>query len=584
MIPMYAFDLGDAEFVITMSWITTIFWTVDFPSNFFVAFYSEGIVEMRPAKVALHYFKTWCAIDAVVILLDWSFIALGLHDDAGQASRWARLRINRLSRVFRFLRVLRLIRAAKMLPKMQMMFNEIHSDMWRLTISVFRSVMIIVAINHVVACAWFTIGSYNDEDPVTWLKADLMMGDDAEAHRTGWGYRYTTSLHWSFCQFTPASMEVNPRNLRERIFAVIIIICGMITFSSFVSSITSSLTQLRNLNTEKHQEELLIKQYFNENRVSVDLGKCVMDWLHANRRRRIFRVHEADLPTFQDLPERLKFQLHLEVFEPILTVHPFFETFQEMDSRGLHKICHRAISQHRLLTEQELFSRGMRTNRMYFVIVGECRFSLPHYYGTDITLAAGSWCCEVALWIPWIHLGSLTASTITELVAVDAASFQQTFPQCSKMVKRFVRAYASLFVRHDCDQLQEGQPWITDVCCNPDHMAYLCYNAREWVACNFSHAVSRREHSLSSDPTSYKKGSGSHHHLGDSNFTTFASWLGIADHKNHQKRGSGHRRTAMLPAGVAHQHEHDFEASGSLDGTGSASMRTASLTSHNDAV
>lgn len=356
-------------------------------------------------------------------------------------------------------------------------------------------------------------------------------------------------------------MEIHPRNLRERIFAVIIIICGMVTFSSFISSITSSLTQLRNLNTDKHQEETLIKQYFNENRVSVDLGKCVMDWLHANRRRRIFRVHEADLLTFQDLPERLKFQLHLEVFGPILTVHPFFETFQDMDSRGLYKICHRAASQHRLLSEQELFSRGMRTNRMYFVIVGECRFTLPHFESSDVHLLPGTWCCEVALWIPWIHLGSLTANTITELVSVDAGAFQQTFPQCSKMVKRFVRAYASLFVRHECEEMQEGQPWITDICCNPEHMGYICMNAREWVARNFSHKVGRREHSLSSnsDLSPNKKGSPD---LRDSHFKDFTrQWLGIADAKHSKRRM---RNSAMVLQGSVVQ-EQDFDATASRD-------------------
>eukprot|EP00438_Fugacium_kawagutii_P026712 Skav219970 [mRNA] locus=scaffold2879:389420:443892:+ [translate_table: standard] len=60
-------------------------------------------------------------------------------------------------------------------------------------------------------------------------------------------YRYATALHWSLTQFTPATVDVHPQNLVERTFAILVLIFGLVLFSSFVSSITASMTQLRNM-------------------------------------------------------------------------------------------------------------------------------------------------------------------------------------------------------------------------------------------------------------------------------------------------------------------------------------------------
>merc|ERR1712061_341712 len=98
--------------------------------------------------------------------------------------------------------------------------------------------------NHLIACAWYAIGTIDEDTTVdTWVKANELEG-------TSILYRYTTSLHWSLTQFTPASMEVYPENGKERLFTVSVITIAMVTFSSFVSAITNAMTQLRNLNSE----------------------------------------------------------------------------------------------------------------------------------------------------------------------------------------------------------------------------------------------------------------------------------------------------------------------------------------------
>merc|ERR1712185_398781 len=92
--------------------------------------------------------------------------------------------------------------------------------------------------NHFVACAWYALGTIgHDLNQHNWLDAHHMLHFDAF-------YKYITAYHWSLTHFTPGSMHIQPMNALERLFAVLLLIWGMVVFSSFVSSITSAMTQI----------------------------------------------------------------------------------------------------------------------------------------------------------------------------------------------------------------------------------------------------------------------------------------------------------------------------------------------------
>merc|ERR1719330_1450843 len=67
-------------------------------------------------------------------------------------------------------------------------------------------------------------------------------------------------------------MEVGPQNLSERVFAVVVILFALLTFSTFVSSITSGMTRLRMLKSEKAKQEYLLRSFLKENKISGDLS------------------------------------------------------------------------------------------------------------------------------------------------------------------------------------------------------------------------------------------------------------------------------------------------------------------------
>lgn len=96
-------------------------------------------------------------------------------------------------------------------------------------------------------------------------------------------YQYTTSLHWSLTQFTPASMEVVPTNAPERTYTSCVIIFALVIFSSFVSAITGSVTALQQARERSLRNQMLLRRYLSERGVSTAL---------------VFRIcHYAQAPT-----------------------------------------------------------------------------------------------------------------------------------------------------------------------------------------------------------------------------------------------------------------------------------------------
>merc|ERR1719217_1561451 len=113
--------------------------------------------------------------------------------------------------------------------------DRIHSESLNICLDVLKGLCTIVLICHIIACIWFAIGRSRHHG---WVDHFKVVDRDT-------GYQYATSLHWSLTQFAPASMEVSPRTADERVFNIIMILFGLVIFSSFISSVTAAATQFR---------------------------------------------------------------------------------------------------------------------------------------------------------------------------------------------------------------------------------------------------------------------------------------------------------------------------------------------------
>jgi len=384
---------------------------------------------MERRKIACHYFKTWFPLDFFIVGLDWFMILLG-----GMRSANGLMRIGKLFRAMRILRTLRLLRLAKLKQIMAMVQDRLDSEYLTITLSVIKLMVLIVAINHFIACVWFRLGNMEVDGSKnnSWV---YFYG----FNQVPLSYQYLTSFHWSLTQFTPASMNVNPNNVNERLFAVLVLLFAMIVFSSFVSSITAAMNQLRNLGTKNGSQLWLLRKYLREQCVSRDLYLRLTRYATVTAERLEKKVHQRDVLYLNLLSGPLRVELTTELFKPVLTVNPFFDRLGRQYISLMQKICCTALATVSFSRGDILFHPGEEASSMYLLTKGHMWYSMLAQMkfsdepmnsqskssagGTDFKIK--EWCCEAVLWVPWVHCGRMRAKAESEVATLDAKRFRE---------------------------------------------------------------------------------------------------------------------------------------------------------------
>lgn len=442
--------------------VVTVFWTVDMFLSFFQGFNRKGVVELRPKETAWAYFRSWFLFDFTLVSMDYVTIFMESVSSAfGLARSTKTLRIGRIIRILRLSRMFRLPRAFKL-------FNGLASAIGNdLAESVARLCFWIIGllfVNHFNACIWFFVGSNVSPGWVEFAKRAYKAKANKEASA---GYLYTSSLHWSLTQFTPASMEVVPVNIYERIYTICTMFTALAFFSTFVSSITNEVASLRSKKRTQTANNQKLIQYLKENCVSLELGARIQDvaLLQVANQTRITRVHESDVVLLKCLPVSLQEELHVEVYFHTIARNPFLRSLGEFGFQAITSLCHVAMRQRSLMAGQDVFTRGQDGTHVLFVIAGEVKYihgvhstlGMPATAETA-TIQPDEYLCEQVLFLNWKHQGLLNARTLCELVTLERAAFHQTlrrFPQTHAFCKRVASAYV--------DELMTNTKELTDL-------------------------------------------------------------------------------------------------------------------------
>jgi len=428
-IPLQLFDIPPHFFTDLMLWGSLLFWALDIPSNFLVGFPRDGVTEMKIPVIARRYCSTWFPFDVCIVTTD---ILLTAGEATAKRSSSV-FRGVRVARVLRTLRIMRLLKLPGTLSKLQ---ENIHSEYASAALGIVKLVSMILIVNHFIACCWYGLATIeSDSLNPNWVQINGMVDSPTS-------YLYTTSLHWSLTQFTPAAMEIHANTVRERIFSIVVILFALVTFSSFVSSITNAMTHLRNMNSETSRQFILLQKYFRLNNISLRLCVKIRRHLDHQLHKAQELVKQEDVKLFAHLSEPLHIQLHYEVFSPALRAHPLFERIDKESPLCMNRICHKTIEIFTLFRGDTLFSRGDRCSRMYFIHAGGLKYE---HNQNEQDVLEGDWLSEAVLWAPWLHHGDARAETECTLMALDAKRFHEAVGH-NKAARAGPSQYAHLFV------------------------------------------------------------------------------------------------------------------------------------------
>jgi len=445
-----------------MIYLHISYWTLDVPLNFFVGYYVNGVLETRARMTAKKYLTSWFLVDICLVTCDWIMF---FFDESRRAdsNSFSYLVYGRILRLLRFVRLVRLLKLHNFFNNLM---ESIHSEYMLTFMRVSEHVMLIVVLNHFIACAWYWIGTLGTGE--SWVSKAF-----GEVHSLR--YRYFTSLHWSLTQFTPASMEVVPTNAGERAYNVCVVILAMVIFSTFISSITEAMTRLRKLNGRKAAQYQALRQYLGENQVSMQLAMRVWRYIEQGAKARRRRRMSCDVELLRELPDMLQMDLHHEVYMPTIIGHPFFHYFSEQSPAAMRAICHFAAHEVSVMADQVLFSEGQAADKMYFVLAGAMEYQvegdeageqrMDRIKSYDVTNL--QWISEAAIWVRWFYRGTTVCKELSSLVSLRVPILHQimqeyvgALPFCLAYAQRFAEQSRSrpsemLDIEEDVDRTHE---------------------------------------------------------------------------------------------------------------------------------
>jgi len=501
VIALAAFNLPDSGFFYVMKWITCLFWSSDLVASFFVGYHDGGVVELRPPQIARRYLRTWLPFDILMVAMDWIFL-VGESSSSFEFAGVAR--IGKSMRLTRAVRVFRLVRVFKILAVLEDLNASFSSESILIVFKIFKMLVGMCLLNHFVACLWYGLAKNSEElfgEEDAWIY-HLDIDDPSFA------YLYTTSLHWSWTQFTPASMEVRARNVAERVYSIIVIMFALVVFSSFVSSLTQSLLHLESIHKEKWRQREYARRYIEENQLSIELASRVYSFLRKQVTASKKRIHESDIHHFKQMPEILLMSIRCEAYLPELTPHPLMFHIHEHDKGCMASICHAAMTEKHVASEKQLFNPKEESAHMYFQRMGVMEYYFAGNEGQGHEIREQEHFCEMTLWLHWRHQGRAVAIQPCELVALDGYHFRSII--INTQVFFSVCEYARLYWMHCSAAIQQRS--LTDTWTDFDLLQETVQRAFESLAM-LSEAVGPKDsvrHAFS--------------HLKSKGFVVFSSW------------------------------------------------------------
>eukprot|EP00927_Polykrikos_kofoidii_P072515 TRINITY_DN6861_c0_g2_i2.p1 TRINITY_DN6861_c0_g2~~TRINITY_DN6861_c0_g2_i2.p1 ORF type:complete len:866 (-),score=142.76 TRINITY_DN6861_c0_g2_i2:81-2306(-) len=423
---------------LTMNWVTRLYWTVDMGLCCMSGYIrNNGTVEMRWRQVIWRYLTTWFLVDLLIVVSDWA--SVWVMENARKEGSMSEMQ--GAARSARVGRMARLLRLAKLPAVAESMLERLRSEKLSLVGKISKIILFIIGLSHIIGCAWHIIGSMEDG----WLEAHGL--EDADM----W-YQYMTSVHYGVTQFI-GTMGIEPQNTGERCFAVCMCLLGLVVSASFVSALTSSLTDLHMVHGQWEMKIGALRRYLWDYSISHQLSVRVLRNARHVSQQKHMRFQENGVELLQQISLQLRMELRLEINSPHLMNHPFFLRYIQENIASMRHISYTAVSSCCLSKGDVLFSREevFQTPKMYFVCKGSLRYATDDSF-EDIS--EGTWICEHHLWTEWSTVGTMQAREEILLLSLDAEQFQ--IASCQSTCLDFQPAlYAQAFVERLNGNLEE---------------------------------------------------------------------------------------------------------------------------------
>jgi len=292
---------------------------------------------------------------------------------------------------------------------------------------------------------------------------------------------YGASLHWALTQFTPATNDIAPDNALERFFALVVILLAIGLFSSCISSISTTMSSLRSARVEQSKHNALLFRFFTERNLSVNLYGQVQEFLRKEGAFAV-RLQEAEVQLLGKIPERMKMQLHEEMFLPALRAFNIWPQVNHLDDHYLFfNVCHQAMRETAMRQGQDAFMPGTDCKTVYYVDAGSMAYLSRQTRKERQVVGEEAVLCLPCLWSDWHHRGRLTAAFgMCTLVTLDVEEFGRLITRFGGPLYQHLQILGILLVS-EVEATNEVE-WVTDLGLQQEVLEALVARAEGFIS------------------------------------------------------------------------------------------------------
>jgi len=304
--------------------------------------------------------------------------------------------------------------------------DYVNSERLSLVVTVVQMIVVLLFVNHFVACLWFAVS--DAQDGTTWI--------DHYGFRMDWQHQYVVAFHWSITQFTPSSMHVQPQNIPERITAICIVVFALVGFSYILGSISGTLAQLRQMTADKAKQFWSVRKYLQTRHVPRDLAVRVRRHLEFAFERQTKTSAMTEVKLFSLLSGGLRSELHCHHYFVCMSSHPFYWYLGSIFKVTAQRLASTAVEERYHADEDLIFQATELATHMQFLVDGLIRYrqASPDAGGEHFILEVDShldaWISEPVLWVEsWRNLGDLAAVLNCNMLLLSPNGFCETMHQ-----------------------------------------------------------------------------------------------------------------------------------------------------------
>jgi hypothetical protein len=267
-------------------------------------------------------------------------------------------------------------------------------------------------------------------------------------------------------------MDIYATNLAERAYSVVILYIALVALSSFIGSISASVTQLRNMSADESKSMWVLRRYLKQKRLSKSLTHRVIAYTEFQQDKKRNIIAPGQVKLLGMLSEQLTFEMALELSSKFIADHPLFQYMLQDDTflKTMGNLCSNAFKPKAIAQSENLFHLGDEGKDMIFVKSGALAYTLPSGELLEGLLTSKLWAAEAVLWTSWRHRGWLKGTEPSDVLTLSPMAFSdiiQLHPKPAVLANKYGTDFVNYLnqqeFRYLTDVVFDAKIWVTVV-------------------------------------------------------------------------------------------------------------------------